>query len=288
MREVSRRKKGCLMLFDLDRFRQINEQYGFIKGDIFLKISVQCIKKLREKMIIARFGGDEFAVWFHNINDEESAVRIVERFQKIVEEMILWESELEGMSFSIGVVIQDKENVSMSKMIQKADKALYMVKQQGGGGYHVHQENQEVTDKNQSQIDLEQLVAQIKQQDSEFDAIQQAYPELRRVFDVVSDIAQQKKQKVHLLLFTISYQDGDKMSVEEQERVMEYLERAVITSMEVDDFTTRYSGSQRIVVLSDKSKEQVDAVTSHIMKEFYKMYDRKEMSVSYQVADLSE
>jgi hypothetical protein len=69
---------------------------------------------------------------------------------------------------------------------------------------------------------------------------------------------------------------------------MEYLERAVITSMEVDDFTTRYSGSQRIVVLSDKSKEQVDAVTSHIMKEFYKMYDRKEMSVSYQVADLSE
>jgi GGDEF domain-containing protein len=145
-----------------------------------------------------------------------------------------------------------------------------------------------VTDKNQSQIDLEQLVAQIKQQDSEFDAIQQAYPELRRVFDVVSDIAQQKKQKVHLLLFTISYQDGDKMSVEEQERVMEYLERAVITSMEVDDFTTRYSGSQRIVVLSDKSKEQVDAVTSHIMKEFYKMYDRKEMSVSYQVADLSE
>jgi diguanylate cyclase (GGDEF)-like protein len=274
------------MLFDLDHFRQINEEHGFVKGDIFLKVAVECIKRLKEKMIISRFGGDEFGVWFHNVNDEESAIRVVERFQKIVEEMILWESELEGMAFSIGVVIQDKENISVSRMIQNADKALYMVKQQGGNGYHIHRECQEGVNKNQSQADLDQLVAQITQKEGKGYSMRQTYPELAHALDKVEEIVNQKRRKVQILLFTISYMDGNKVSVEEQERVMEYLERAIITSMGMDGFTIRYGGSQRILILPDQNREQVENVTAHIMMEFYKMYDRKEVAVSYQVADL--
>lgn len=286
MREVSHQKKGCLMLFDLDHFRQINEERGFIKGDIFLKITVTCIKKLKEKKIISRFGGDEFGVWFHDVNDEEKAIRVVERFQKIVEEMILWESELEGLSFSIGVVLQERDNISISRMIQNADKALYMVKQQGGNGYHIHQECQDCVGKNQSQADLEQIVAQLKKKDYGGDSLRQNYPQLYQAMEDVRAIVNENKQKVKLLLFTVSYMDGNKITVEEQERVMDFLERAIITSMGVDGFTTRYGGSQRIVLLSGKSKEQEENITAHIMMEFYKMYDRKEVTVTYQSADL--
>jgi hypothetical protein len=102
----------------------------------------------------------------------------------------------------------------------------------------------------------------------------------------VRAIVNENKQKVKLLLFTVSYMDGNKITVEEQERVMDFLERAIITSMGVDGFTTRYGGSQRIVLLSGKSKEQEENITAHIMMEFYKMYDRKEVTVTYQSADL--
>ena len=63
IREAMEKDSGCLMLFDLDHFRWINDTIGFVKGDIFLKVTAQCIRNISEQSIISRFGGDEFVVF---------------------------------------------------------------------------------------------------------------------------------------------------------------------------------------------------------------------------------
>jgi GGDEF domain-containing protein len=76
------------------------------------------------------------------------------------------------------------------------------------------------------------------------------------------------------------------MDLDERDRIMGLLEKAISVSVGGVDVCARYSSTQRIVILVEHTKEEVDAVIERIMKEFYKMYDKKEVSISYDVANL--
>ena len=77
------------------------------------------------------------------------------------------------------------------------------------------------------------------------------------------------------------------MTVDETERVMTILERAILKSIRSVDATTKYSATQRIVLLLNMDEDQVHVVTDRIMMEFYKMYDKKQIAIHYDSADLS-
>ena len=80
LKELVSKKTGCLMIFDLDRFRLLNEKLGFIKGDFFLKETVECIKNLKEDIVISRFGSDEFVTFFAGVVSEEDICAITNEF----------------------------------------------------------------------------------------------------------------------------------------------------------------------------------------------------------------
>lgn len=68
---------------------------------------------------------------------------------------------------------------------------------------------------------------------------------------------------------------------------MHYLEKAIDTSLRKVDIMMRFSSTQCIIFLMNLSDEQIQIVTNRIMNMFYKIYDNKNMLLSYDVADLN-
>jgi diguanylate cyclase (GGDEF)-like protein len=120
----------CVMCVDLDRLKVINDQFGHERGDAALVAVAKALSmRLRARDVVARFGGDEFAVLLPETTGE-IAIRIGER---ILDELKGRAQALDGeLSVSIGVA-ELESGVAAADLLVAADRALYWAKCTGGG-----------------------------------------------------------------------------------------------------------------------------------------------------------
>ena len=130
-RSVRLQTSISIIIFDIDSFKQINDQYGHMAGDEYLKTIAMTIKNIfkRETDITARYGGDEFIVLIPN-KPLENVLMMAEKVRRKVETLHL---EYEGqpleatISAGAAICVPDKGDKPQS-LILKADKALYQSK----------------------------------------------------------------------------------------------------------------------------------------------------------------
>ncbi|QID34078.1 GGDEF domain-containing protein [Pampinifervens florentissimum] len=115
-----------LVLIDLDGFKRVNDLYGHSAGDLVLRrIALLLRQNLRAKDILARWGGDEFAVLMPGTRREQ-AIAVAERLKKAVEDLeVVVEGEKVSLSFSYGVVESEDRFSSLEEMIKEADYLMY-------------------------------------------------------------------------------------------------------------------------------------------------------------------
>ncbi|MDT8446556.1 MAG: diguanylate cyclase [bacterium] len=127
--KLANRKAQCLAMFDLDHFKQINDQWGHEAGDAVLCHFAALLKEqLGERGLIARLGGEEFAVML----DEslESARPLLEGLrQKTAESALLWKGQELKLTVSVGLTLIDGQ--SLDAGLSAADKNLYLAKERG-------------------------------------------------------------------------------------------------------------------------------------------------------------
>ncbi len=118
-----------LILIDLDGFKKINDLYGHSVGDLVLRRIAHILRQsLRARDILARWGGDEFAVLMPGTRKEQ-AIRVAERLKKTLEDLeITVEGERVRLSFSYGVVESEDRFSSVEEMIREADELMYQQK----------------------------------------------------------------------------------------------------------------------------------------------------------------
>ena len=120
-----------LILFDMDRFKQMNDTYGHQAGDHALHTVVARVKPaLREPDIFARFGGDEFALILPNTS-LHGAVMVAERLRVgVCSSSFLYEGQELQISLSIGVAAAHAGD-SVETLLERTDQALYLAKERG-------------------------------------------------------------------------------------------------------------------------------------------------------------
>lgn len=153
--------KAYLFLIDLDGFKIVNDTYGHETGDEVLRRISRRLRQalpsqttgdglsffpasnvgkgaaglLRAEDLIARHGGDEFLGLLIHVKDVEAVKSIA---QRVVDTLCL-PMEISGKKIavgaSIGIAIFPEEGTTLEELIQKADKAMYMVKRSGKGNY---------------------------------------------------------------------------------------------------------------------------------------------------------
>ena len=127
----SNRKDVTLILFDVDNFKVINDEYGHLVGDkVLIRISDLFKKTFREHDLIARWGGDEFIALLPKVNNI-SAYKLANRLRmKIMNDEFLQDLLKRPITISMGIITKDDEK-TIEELFIKVDKNLYKAKQQG-------------------------------------------------------------------------------------------------------------------------------------------------------------
>jgi diguanylate cyclase (GGDEF)-like protein len=123
---------GAMLLFDLDRFKQINDRFGHPAGDRVLKaFAAVAGSQLRENDIFGRIGGEEFLAFLPGA-DRDRAMAVAERIRAAFAETRIEKNGVRvpaTVSIGIASVVEDLPDVD--RLLVEADRALYAAKEMG-------------------------------------------------------------------------------------------------------------------------------------------------------------
>jgi len=122
----------ALVLFDLDRFKSINDDLGHLGGDFTLRELAACVKaSIRKEELFARYGGEEFCVVLPETGPE-GAIHVADRIRGQVEKhMFQYEGKNYLVTVSVGVATTTgDETLTPNELIQRADEKLFQAKNQ--------------------------------------------------------------------------------------------------------------------------------------------------------------
>ena len=123
---------ACLLMVDLDRFKQINDQFGHLAGDLVLRKFADCCAQTfpRRSDFVARYGGEEFVIIAQETS-VEIATMLAERLLRAVRGIrVYYEGKEISVTVSIGIAEMDPQH-DWSDWLHQADSALYRAKQGG-------------------------------------------------------------------------------------------------------------------------------------------------------------
>lgn len=121
-----------VMMIDIDHFKNINDNHGHTVGDSVLKSIAGLLQKtIREVDILARIGGEEFAIILPQTGVEEAS-SLAERIRQCIEAEAIQHDLLQiNITASFGIAACMVEGDDLDKMLTKADDALYIAKKKG-------------------------------------------------------------------------------------------------------------------------------------------------------------
>jgi diguanylate cyclase len=128
VRSLEQQEPLCLMVFDIDHFKQINDQLGHSVGDQVLREACQAAQQmLRPTDVIGRYGGDEFVVILPHTG-QDAVVAIGQRIIARLKDIKLTNDFPVSASFGVAALVEDD---CFRTLFERADVALYRAKKQG-------------------------------------------------------------------------------------------------------------------------------------------------------------
>lgn len=129
---VTQNARSAVIVFDLDRFKAINDLYGHGVGDVVLSRFAGVMRaNIRSTDIAARFGGEEFCVILQDA-DQRTAVAIAERIRhELAAQLFAAEGRSIAATVSAGVTVSSERGQPIDALIAVADDALYRAKTEG-------------------------------------------------------------------------------------------------------------------------------------------------------------
>jgi diguanylate cyclase (GGDEF)-like protein/PAS domain S-box-containing protein len=128
----------AVFMLDLDGFKDINDSLGHPAGDALLKeMAVRLRSALRETDVLARFGGDEFAIiQAGETNHQGGAVALAVRLLDVVSAPLDLHGNKVNVATSIGIAVAPQDGSDPDELLKKADLALYRTKSEGRNGFN--------------------------------------------------------------------------------------------------------------------------------------------------------
>lgn len=134
LKAISNNQFLCIILSDLDNFKNINDTYGHIAGDNVLIKFAEIIKRnIRDESDwVARYGGDEFLVCLTNAN-EIAAYNVGERIRReVAKTEFFYGPNKIVFTASFGIAMLSEKISNVNQLIESADEKLYEAKKKGG------------------------------------------------------------------------------------------------------------------------------------------------------------
>jgi diguanylate cyclase (GGDEF)-like protein/PAS domain S-box-containing protein len=135
---LARRNKtsAAVLYLDLDGFKKVNDSLGHKAGDqVLIEVAKRLTQGVRETDTVVRLGGDEFNIVLAQATEETNYVKVAEKIIKTLIRPIKIDDQEVNISASIGIALYPKHGETPEALINKADKAMYVVKRKGKNNY---------------------------------------------------------------------------------------------------------------------------------------------------------
>ena len=288
--EICSKETGVLLMIDLDSFKLVNDLYGHDMGDRILIRFAEIIREaVGEGNMGGRLGGDEFIGFVKDTMDEDDVEKITKTLNR---EIVKSAKEYMGedmnipLGASVGAVRVPTEGREFSKLFRLADKALYIVKQNGKHGYAFYQkgsDNKDLDDENADKNNLTQIKKIIGERNEgkgaylvNFDKFQTVYKFLNRNNKINST----SSGFVRIVLEA----SGDKKVTDE---ARDSFEEVLITHLKKNDVVSRYSGSF-FVIFNGCEPEEYEEIVKRIESAWKESGDYADYAVRIEVEKVGE
>ena len=132
-------EKGTFVILDIDKFKEVNDQYGHAVGDTVLhELSKTFFRHFRKDDIIGRIGGDEFVIYMRNTESKEIASARINKLIENVRNLPFEEMNGKYVTISVGIAFAPEAGSCYMDLYKNADTALYEAKHNGRDRYHVY------------------------------------------------------------------------------------------------------------------------------------------------------
>jgi diguanylate cyclase (GGDEF)-like protein len=119
------------VMFDIDYFKRINDQYGHLAGDHVLRELAEVVQtRIRRDEVFARYGGEEFMIVLPETSLQGAAALAESLREKVAEHLFVFQNERISLTVSIGCAAMEADDAA-SDLIQRADEKLYEAKRTG-------------------------------------------------------------------------------------------------------------------------------------------------------------
>ena len=126
----------ALLFLDLDGFKLINDTYGHSAGDEVLRlVGVRLMSRLRKADVVARIGGDEFAVVLSDVSQDSDVQAIFEQLLQVITEPYEMSGQENRVTTSIGIAMFPQDGSDVQTLLKHADAAMYQAKESGKNRY---------------------------------------------------------------------------------------------------------------------------------------------------------
>lgn len=283
---------GTLMILDLDNFKGINDTYGHVVGDAALVAFAKTLTRFVHKDdIVARIGGDEFAVYLRDCCGKELlSDRVADLIKQVERELAIVKKDDSTSSVSIGISSYPADGKTFVELYNNADKALYYVKNHGKSDFRFYDPNDKYTvgiSENVEAVDLLELRPFIEEHGDAVGPINVEYQSFKSIYRFLKRYSLRTGCNIQLLLF--SFKDlsvsGD-TCLDNLPELMDLLEECIKDSLRKNDVSTRYSDRQQLVILMDLKDSDRLMVVQRIMDLWNERNKDLSVLLKYDIEDM--
>jgi diguanylate cyclase (GGDEF)-like protein len=170
--EAGEGTSSAMLFVDLDRFKMVNDSLGHARGDQLLimvanrlrvVVNAEFSGRARARPLVARLAGDEFTIFFPEIDSVAEIERIARRIVAVISESFELSSHSIDIGASVGVAIAPDHGATVESLMRAADIAMYRAKSAGGGQCWLF--NAALASEHQERIDTEKALTEALQRD---------------------------------------------------------------------------------------------------------------------------
>lgn len=276
-------RPGALIFCDMDNLKTINDRFGHKSGDKALKILGSVIGEYGENGVACRVGGDEFLLYLDNVN-ENKVVEILESITNAFKSEVANDKTINIATISAGVCLTIPADL-YANVLNKADKALYHVKQRGKAGYYIYKDDLDSIDPD-NHVDINQVTRSIIEAGQYDGALDVEYRQFTKMYEYLNNLCARYHHSCNVVLVTLYAKSNKTMYIDDIEQGMKHMETAIKNTIRSVDICTKYSSVQFLIVLLEAGDENVHTIVNRIFTLFYKMNQNPDLIPKYEISTL--
>ena len=278
--ELMQQSDGYLIFLDMDNLKKINDIHGHKAGDRALKLLGNLLSRYSDEGVACRLGGDEFLLFLPEATHDSVTTQMQELFDQF-RLAISKDVEIRSATLSAEICMCTAGD-NFENCYQKADKALYYVKQNGKNQFFYQQIDRKELLTSSTGKNLQLVAKSLRESGTYIGAMDLNYRDFARQYEYMSQLSIRSQCHCYLVMVTMETAVDTIPNIEAIEQALECIEKAIRQKIRRVDSCTRYSSMQYLIILFEPIETEIPHIMDRIFMQYRQQCDNTDFRPTYE------